>query len=102
MRYWLITFRIYWTKALFANVQFIHKSVQKPTVKMAKERAVHYWKYNWQNHHNNAAYLTIPQRFVVVSETNAPNQALPLPIPAGKFHPNTSNTQNSNLPPSFA
>jgi hypothetical protein len=102
MRYWLVTFRLYWTKTLFANVQFIHKSTVKPSVSVAKERAVHYWKYNWQLHHKNAAYLSIPDRFVVVSETKSSNQALPLPIPQGKFHPNTSNTQNGNRPASYA
>ena len=102
MKFWLITFTIYWTKSLFANVQFVHKSPVKPSVSVAKERAVHYWKYNWQEHHHNAAYLSIPKRFVVVSETSAPKPALPLAVPVGKFHPQTSITQSGNLPPSYA
>lgn len=102
MRNWLITFRIFWTKALYANVQFIYKSVNKPTVPVAQDLAVRYWKTNYQNHHRSAAYLSIPNRFVVVKETSSANQALPLPIPAGKFHPQTSITQVGNLPPSYA
>lgn len=98
MKSWLITFRIFWTKARFANVQFIYKSVRKPSQSVANELAIHYWKYNWQLHHKNSAYLSIPDRFVVVSETTQGAVPGNLPIPTGKFHPQTSYTQSGNLP----
>lgn len=98
MKYWIISFRIYWNKVRYATVQFVEPRIRKMSSDAAHIRAVHYWKYNWQLHNHNDSYYSIPKRFVVVSETTKGKVPGVSDIPAGRFHPRTTNTVTGNVP----